>query len=135
MGQSKAESLVQLACFCVVGAINTLVDMAIFSLLYYVAFDGNESYYAIPFAVGYICGVVCSFVLNKIFTFRDKGKASRQWLPFLLVNLVTLGVGQGGMALLAMISITGIVAKLLTVPLTLVLNYIGSRMIFKKTEK
>ena len=100
IGQDKAASLVQLACFCVVGGINTLVDMGIFSLIYYVFLGGNEALYPLPFAAGYLCGVACSFVLNKLVTFRDKGSAKRQWLPFLLINLVTLGIGQGAMALL-----------------------------------
>lgn len=151
IGQDKAASLVQLACFCVVGGINTLVDTGIFSLIYYVFlgvsealysiplvisyFSGNEALYPLPFAVGYLCGVACSFVLNKLVTFRDKGSAKRQWLPFLLINLVTLGIGQGAMALLRLAGITGILAKLITVPVTLVINFLGSRLIVFRREK
>lgn len=151
IGQNKAASLVQLACFCVVGGINTLVDTGIFSLIYYVFlgvsealysiplvisyFGGNEALYALPFAAGYLCGVACSFVLNKLVTFRDKGSAKRQWLPFLLINLVTLGIGQGAMALLRLAGITGLLAKLITVPVTLVINFLGSRLIVFRREK
>lgn len=151
IGQDKAASLVQLACFCVVGGINTLVDTGIFSLIYYVFlgvsealysiplvisyFGGNEALYPLPFAAGYLCGVACSFVLNKLFTFRDKGSAKRQWLPFLLINLVTLGIGQGAMALLRLAGITGVLAKLITVPVTLVINFLGSRLIVFRREK
>ena len=151
IGQDKAASLVQLACFCVVGGINTLVDTGIFSLIYYVFlgvsealysiplvisyFSGNEALYPLPFAAGYLCGVACSFVLNKLVTFRDKGSAKRQWLPFLLINLVTLGIGQGAMALLRLAGITGVLAKLITVPVTLVINFLGSRLIVFRREK
>lgn len=151
IGQDKAASLVQLACFCVVGGINTLVDTGIFSLIYYVFlgasealysiplvisyFGGNEALYPLPFTVGYLCGVACSFVLNKLVTFRDKGSAKRQWLPFLLINLVTLGIGQGAMALLRLAGITGVLAKLITVPVTLVINFLGSRLIVFRREK
>lgn len=151
IGQDKAASLVQLACFCVVGGINTLVDTGIFSLIYYVFlgvsealysiplvisyFSGNEALYPLPFAAGYLCGVACSFVLNKLVTFRDKGSAKRQWLPFLLINLVTLGIGQGAMALLRLAGITGLLAKLITVPVTLVINFLGSRLIVFRCEK
>ena len=151
IGQDKAASLVQLACFCVVGGINTLVDTGIFSLIYYVFlgvsealysiplvisyFSGNEALYPLPFAAGYLCGVACSFVLNKLVTFRDKGSAKRQWLPFLLINLVTLGIGQGAMALLRLAGITGVLAKLITVPVTLVINFLGSRLIVLRREK
>ena len=118
-----------------VGGINTLVDMGIFSLIYYVFLGGNEALYALPFAAGYLCGVACSFVLNKLVTFRDKGSAKRQWLPFLLINLVTLGIGQGTMALLRLAGITGLLAKLITVPVTLVINFLGSRLIVFRREK
>ena len=80
-------------------------------------------------------GVACSFVLNKLVTFRDKGSAKRQWLPFLLINLVTLGIGQGAMALLRLAGITGVLAKLITVPVTLVINFLGSRLIVFRREK
>ena len=133
MEREKAAKLVELACFCLVGGINTLVDMGIFSLIYYVILSGNQNLFYIPFAIGYLCGVVCSFVLNKVFTFRDKGNTKTQWLPFLIVNLISLGAGQGGMALLGLAGITGILAKLITVPVTLAINYLGSKIfVFKK---
>lgn len=133
IGEDKAKKLVELGCFCLVGGINTLVDMGIFSLIYYVVLSGNPDLFYIPFAIGYLCGVVCSFVLNKIFTFRDEGSTKTQWAPFLAVNLISLGAGQGGMALLGMVSINGILAKIITVPVTLAINYIGSKLfVFKK---
>ncbi len=133
MGTEKAAKLVELACFCLVGGINTMVDMGIFSLIYYVVLSGNPDLFYIPFAIGYLCGVVCSFILNKIFTFRDEGNTKTQWAPFLIVNLISLGAGQGGMALLGLVGITGILAKIITVPVTLAINYVGSKLfVFKK---
>ena len=133
IGEDKAKKLVELGCFCLVGGINTLVDMGIFSLIYYVVLSGNPDLFYIPFAIGYLCGVVCSFVLNKVFTFRDEGSTKTQWAPFLAVNLISLGAGQGGMALLGMVGINGILAKIITVPVTLAINYIGSKLfVFKK---
>ena len=156
IGQDKAASLVQLACFCVVGGINTLVDMGIFSLIYYVFLGGNEALYPLPFAAGYLCGVACSFVLNKLVTFRDKGSAKRQWLRGGVVQVhirtpqlsnlsrqATLPYGvctqrdiaDGAMALLRLAGITGVLAKLITVPVTLVINFLGSRLIVFRREK
>lgn len=128
LGERRAQVLMQLVRFGMVGVVNTLVDTGVFSLLYYVAFASDQRYYYIPFAAGYICGVVCSFILNKLFTFRDKQSAKRQWLPFLLVNLVAFGVGQGAMYLLGQAEITGVLAKLITVPLTLVINFVGNKL-------
>ena len=134
IGETRAHVLMQLVRFGIVGVINTLVDFAVFSFLFYVVFSANQNYYYIPFAVGYLCGVVCSFILNKIFTFRDKQNAKRQWLPFLLVNLVALGVGQGLMYLLGLGNITGALAKLITIPVTLLINFIGSKLLVFRAE-
>ena len=134
IGRGKAETAVQLACFCFVGGINTLVDMGVFSLFYYLVFGGNDGLRAIPFTAGYLAGVVCSFILNRTLTFRSKGSVKKQWLPFLIVNLITLGIGQGALALLGTAGIEGILAKLITVPVTLIINFIGSRLIVFRKE-
>lgn len=129
LGERRAQVLMQLVLFGVVGVMNTLVDMGVFSVLYYAVFASDQRYYYIPFTAGYICGVVCSFVFNKLFTFRcNKQSAKRQWLPFLLVNLVAFGVGQGAMYLLGQAAITGVLAKLITVPLTLIINFAGNKL-------
>ena len=52
IGRGKAETAVQLACFCFVGGINTLVDTGVFSLFYYLVFGGNDALSDISFTVG-----------------------------------------------------------------------------------
>lgn len=133
MEREKAARLVELACFCVVGGINTLVDTGIYSLIFYLILNQNHALDPIAYIPGYIGGIVCSFILNKVFTFRDKGAAKTQWLPFLLVNGVSLLVGLGCKELLGLAMITGFVAKLITIPVTLAINYLGSKIfVFKK---
>lgn len=84
-GSGARQVLMQLVLFGVVGVMNTLVDMGVFSVLYYAVFASDQRYYYIPFTAGYICGVVCSFVFNKLFTFRcNKQSAKRNGCRFCL---------------------------------------------------
>jgi putative flippase GtrA len=47
--------------------------------------------YAIAVFLAYICGILTAFTLNKFFVFnRRKGKVSRQFSVFVIVNLLGL---------------------------------------------
>ncbi len=73
--------------FGIVGCINTLVDFLVFTLCYS-AIGLEESWSQV---VGYGTGVICSFLLNRRFTFRDGTR--RLWgqvLLFIAVNLVSM---------------------------------------------
>ena len=131
--REKARKLVELGCFCMVGGINTLVDLAVYSGIFYFIINQNKALDFAAFIPGYIAGIICSFILNKVFTFRDKGNTKTQWLPFLIVNTVSLLVGFGFKELLTLANIIGGWGKLLTIPVTLAINYLGSKIfVFKK---
>jgi putative flippase GtrA len=79
--------------FAVVGVINTLVHVAVFSLLYH----GLGTIWPVANTAGYCTGVLNSFVLNKYWTFaesRGEGRISRQLPLFLVLNLVALGLSN-----------------------------------------
>ena len=74
--------------FNLVGLINTVITLAIFALLNKV-FHINKLF-AEP--VGYGCGLINSFIMNKLWTF---GKKHRFHVPeafkFVIVNAIALG--------------------------------------------
>jgi len=75
--------------FSIVGVVNTLVDMLCFA----VAFSLIGLSDGVSQAVGYCCGIACSFLLNRRFTFHDGQR--RLWgqiLLFIAVNLVSMGI-------------------------------------------
>ena len=81
--------------FVVVGVINTLLDFAVFNALLLTVpwrFPGDAALYG---ALGYGCGVVCSFYLNRHWTFRFKGQRPLLFARFVLFNLVGLGIHVG----------------------------------------
>ena len=75
--------------FGIVGIVNTLVDMVCFA----VAFSLIGLTDSVSQVVGYCCGIACSFLLNRRFTFHDGQR--RLWgqiFLFILVNLISMGV-------------------------------------------
>jgi putative flippase GtrA len=79
--------------FAVVGVINTLVHLGVFSLLYH----GLGLVWPAANTAGYVFALLNSFVLNKIWTFsesRGHGRISRQLPIFVALNLVGLGLSN-----------------------------------------
>ena len=76
--------MIQLLLFCAVGAANTLLGLAVIFALKYWA----NMHDAAANAVGYVIGMLLSFVLNKTFTFAHRGDVPRSALRFALVQAV-----------------------------------------------
>jgi len=119
--------------YAVVGCINTLVDMAVYYLLVILT--------AIPLggaqAIGYSCGVLCSFILNRTVTFKDRdgGKLYVQIFRFLIVNGVSLLVSVYGIQLLTALFDSKYWAKPVVTIVTMLINYIGYNLIVFNKKK
>jgi putative flippase GtrA len=132
LGEKKYKTLMQFIRFGCIGLLNTAVDTGIFSLMFYIVFSGNKALQWVAFVLGYACGTVFSFIFNKTWTFKDKQRSVKQALLFLVINLVTLGAGNGILKLLETANIIGIVAKIITIPFTTLMNFIGNKLfVFK----
>ena len=83
----------QLMSFGVVGALNTLIDMAVFALLVFL-----HVHYAAAQLAAYGAGMTNSYFLNRAFTFRsetslaNRAEERRRMLRFLAWNLVMLAL-------------------------------------------
>ncbi len=117
--------------FSLVGVINTLLDFSIFSLLTLAPLFAAHYVYAQ--AISYSLGVACSLVLNKLWTFQQKEPMKpRQIAFFLLVNLAALGVSSGALNLYQLWGLAPMLAKILSVPFSLGVNFIGNKLfVFK----
>lgn len=119
--------------FALIGVINTGVDFLVFKAA------GALTSLAVEYcqAVGYTAGIICSFILNQSFTFRDseKGNTAFKVARFLIVNAVTLGVSMYGIKLLVGSGINENIAKVIIIGLTMILNYIGYKLfVFRVKE-
>lgn len=85
--------------FIIVGCINTGVDFLTFTILY--SFLGGAK---LACQVGgYSMGIVNSFILNKLWTFKEsksKVNATTQFIKFVFVNIISLTISLIGLNLL-----------------------------------
>ncbi len=125
--------------FLLVGIINTIVGCGLMFLLYNVF---NISYW-ISSVCNYIFGGICSFFLNKYFTFQNKQKSFKQVLFFILnLALCYLIAYIGAKKLIEFLLNStsfseknkGNIALLTGMILYTILNYLGQR-IFVFAEK
>jgi len=117
--------LSQLVKFSLVGLLNTVIHFAVFLWL----FKYLGVYHLIASAAGFTLAVINSYALNKLWTFKIFGtQVSGEFGRFLLVSLLALGVNLVSMALLVEgFSMYPPLAQLLTIVLTLVVNFSGNK--------
>ncbi|WP_407425217.1 GtrA family protein [Treponema sp.] len=123
--------------FLIVGVINTIVGAGTMFLLYNVF----ECSYWISSACNYIVGGICSFLLNKYFTFKNHKKSFVQIIQFSVLLVICyliayIGAKQLVYALLAdfSIKIRDNIAMFTGMCLYTLLNYIGQRFFVFKEE-
>jgi putative flippase GtrA len=119
--------LARLIRYCVVGGINTVIDLSIFvfltTVLHVAAAPANILSYATALCI--------SFVLNRNFTFRASAYSLPpivQFSRFVAVNLVSLIGSTAAIWLLSTMTIP-ILAKLATVPFVTIWGFLAVRFI------
>lgn len=76
----KYEKFIQFIKYCMVGVLNTLVTFGVIYLCK--SFLGLNLY--VSNALGYICGVINSFLCNKTWVFKSGGDFKREAVKFLV---------------------------------------------------
>lgn len=109
--------------FCLVGASNTIITMAVYALLLKI----NVPYY-IASPVGYICGVINGYLWTSKVVFKKK-KSIDNAMKFIVVNLITLGVNTGLMWVwVSQLEIQKHLAQVITILFTMPLNFILNKI-------
>ncbi|MEB3103137.1 GtrA family protein [Ferviditalea candida] len=118
--------------FNAVGLINTGVDFAVFALL---NAAGLNVYFAQ--AVSYSAGIANSFLLNRVWTFQYREKPGwGEALRFLSVNLTSFAVSTAALyALHALLGVHALAAKLVTLTVSVLLNYFGYKHLVFAPER
>ncbi|WP_054693451.1 GtrA family protein [Syntrophomonas palmitatica] len=113
--------------FCTVGAGNTLVDLSLFFLL-----TLGPVPYLLAQVLAYSAGVVNSFIFNRYWTFRVKGRSSLAEITrFIIVNGISLAFTSGLLVILCEAGHTALwLAKTTATGAGIILNFIGSRWVF-----
>ena len=117
--------LTQFIKFSLVGLLNTAIHYGIF----YVTYQYMGLYHLLASTVGFCFAVTNSYIINKYWTFKTRGsKKRREFAKFVIVNLITLSINLGSMALLVeRFGIDPRVAQLASIGLTLCINFLGNK--------
>lgn len=114
--------------FLAVGVFNTLLSLLIiFGLKYFNNFNDVTANF-----VGYIAGLVCSFMLNKKWTFNHAGQLSLTIFKFVLTFMVAYVVNIMCVLLLIEFGVNTYLSHLLVMPIYTIIFYLGSKFfVFK----
>ncbi len=117
--------LTQFIKFSLVGVLNTAIHYGIFYVTY--TYMGLHHYLAST--LGFCVAVTNSYLINKHWTFKTKGSnVNREFAKFIIVNLITLSINLGSMALLVeQFSMDPRIAQLASIGLTLSINFLGNK--------
>ncbi len=119
--------------FALVGVINTGVDFTIFTILHGI-YGVHPIFSQI---ISYSCGVLNSYFINRIWTFKIKNKAGlAEFLSFFCINLLSLGVSIVILYLFNDIWHMNVyIAKGVATIFALLINFIGSKLfVFRDTK-
>ncbi len=108
--------------FNLVGMVNTLVDVIVFTVL-----DALGLYFAFAQVISYSVGILNSFLLNKHWTFLHKRTSSgKEMAAFVVINLLSLAASLLLIYTLhRFLALPVLASKLVATGFTLLLNYYG----------
>lgn len=130
MPQSR---IAEIARFAVVGLINTGIDLAVFSLCFYVL----EINLILANTVAYAAGTINSYLMNKHWTFAGRGApevSPAEFTRFVIFNFGGLALSNLAIYGFAMF-VLPILAKIGAVGITFVWNYLTiRRFVFQNSD-
>lgn len=116
--------------FGCVGVINTLIDTAVFFLLC----DFIGVWEIVSNVVAYLVSATNSYFLNSRFVYHTPSYSLKQYIQFLFGNVFVLIVSSISLVIFARFFAVKTIAKLITVPITVILNFIIQRFVVFKTS-
>lgn len=124
---------IQFIKFGLVGCLNTLVDLTVFTLL-----NAIFHVYYIAKIISYSCGVFNSYYLNTHWTFRTEHKESmKEFALFVVINLISLGISLGMLYVCRNVFQIKLdfLSNVIATVISLVVNFIGNKLIVFRVGK
>lgn len=118
------DNIKQFIRFCIVGAINTLISFIVYSGLVYLGIN-----YLISNILGYVTGLLNSFLLSKSFVFKIKRTSINTTLKFIMVYGFTLAMNTIFLFLLVnKFLLNKYIAQVFVIGLGTMINFIGNKL-------
>lgn len=119
------KTCLQFVKFGLIGVLNSVLHYLVFLFLFRII--GMEM--VVSSALGYMAGVINSFLMNRRWTFNHTGfGAGSEFAKFVIVNIVSLGANIFTLELF--VSYVGIIpeiAQVIAICCTLVINFSGNK--------
>ena len=118
--------------FGAVGVLNTGIDLGLYFVL--TRWLGLGALPILAKSISYSAGILNSFLWNKFWTFQSRAGTWATLIPFILTNLVGLGINTGMLQVcLKTLHLPELVALSLATVSTLIWNFLISKfLIFKE---
>lgn len=129
-GNSKYMRQVRrLVKYCATGLINTALTYVVYS-----GFTMMGTSRAWALAIGYVLGMIASYLINAKWTFRQSTHSTGQLFRFLGVNLVILGIGELSLRwILAHLTVSPYVGQAINlIPTTLLGFAVNQGIVFRR---
>jgi putative flippase GtrA len=129
----KNQTLIEFIKFSIVGAINTMVDFGVFSLLL-----TNGCPILLSQIISYGCGMLNSFIMNRSWTFKEnKRNEYSEPLKYVVANVATLILVSVLILLfINLVHLPVIIAKVICTVIGMVINFISSKFwVFQGIER
>ena len=125
LGRLKNADLRQFLQFAMVGAAATATQYAVLIVLVEAAHVAELP----ATVVGYLCGAIVNYTLNRRFTFAGtQSSVAKSFAKFWVVNLLGLGLNTAIFATLFQLGAHYLLAQLAATGVGLFWNYFGSRL-------
>ena len=127
-----SPEIVRLIRFTLIGGINTAVDYGVFFLLHTLLSVGS----LIAQVISFSSGVICSYFLNRHFTFKAQNKmTTSEVIKFVILNLIAMGSSVLVVWICeTYLGISPYIAKLASMLVSFTINYIGNRFFIFKAQ-
>ena len=126
------ETFVQAVKYGLVGVLNTLISLGVYSLFAYV-FNFN---YLLANTISYVVGVINSFLWNKLWTFKSKQNGSMEMVWFVVIFLVSFGIQNGCLIFFKeALKLSKFWAYVLSMPIYPLISFLGNKFITFRPKK
>jgi len=116
---------IQFIKFCLIGLLNAGIHYAVFLLLFRLL----GVHHQVATVIGYGCGLINSFLMNRTWTFRGASEnRHREFFKFFWVNMLSLGVNMAALeAFVRFAGLPGEIALVLAIGFSTVTNFVGNK--------
>jgi putative flippase GtrA len=114
----------QLGQFCAVGALGYVINLGVYTVLLHAGL-----HYLVAATGSFFVAVTSNYVLNRIWTFRDRrAGVAAQGMRFLVVSLASLGANLLLLHVLITLALGKLVGQAVAIVLVTPLNFVGNKL-------